>query len=230
MALTLSQEAHSLWLGLELLGTVAFAFSAAAAAQRRSSDLFGVAAFGAAVGVAGGTLRDLLLGGPPLWVQMPSQVVVASLTSLAGALLTRAELLRRWQTFRWADAVGLSTLSVAGADLCLSKGGDPLVAVSLGITTAATGSVLRDALLQRKLLLLREEFYVTAVLLGASLHVFFSHTPVGGARTFWLSVLTVLALRAIGMRGGWPFPLRPRGSRSPPSSAESLRESPRNPP
>jgi uncharacterized membrane protein YeiH len=229
MALTLAQEAHTLWLGLELLGTMAFALSAAVAAQRRGNDVFGVAALGAGVGVAGSTLRDVLLHHPPLWVRMPSLVAVAALTALASALLTRAELLGRWQLYRWADAVGLAALSVGAADLRLSEGGDALGAVALGLASGLAPGVLRDALLHRKLLVLREEFYVTAGLLGTSLHVFFSHTPVGGARTFWLSVLTVIALRAVGMRGGWSFPLPRRGARGS-SGTEPVSEGPRNPP
>lgn len=203
MASTLTQRADLAWLALEFVGAVAFAISAGLAAQRRGRDVFGVAWLGLVVGVGGGTLRDVLLGTPAHWLGTPLEAVLAALAGLGAALLVRAELVSRWASFRWADGVGLATLCIASADAALARGMGPFVAVALGILCGCGGGVLRDALLRRRLLLLTEEFYVTAALLGAALHVFFVHTPLGGPRTFWLSLAVVLALRSVGMRGGW---------------------------
>jgi uncharacterized membrane protein YeiH len=217
MDLTLTQGAPVLLHLLQFSGTMALGLSTALAAQRRGRDVFGVAALALIAALGGGTLRDLLLastlrdgaarGGAPrdglpvFWMDEPSYLGAVAALALAGSLLVRARLLQRWTAFRWADAVGLAALGVAGTDLGLAHGAGPLNAVALGGLSSVGSSLLRDALLQRTPLLVRAEFHATAVLLGAALHVLFVHTPFGGAATFWISVGVILALRAFGMRG-----------------------------
>src|SRR6201996_8165409 len=66
------------YLGLQLVGTVAFAVSGAAVAIRAGMDWLGVAVLAVVTAVGGGTLRDLLLGRLPVtWVQDPLSVWVA---------------------------------------------------------------------------------------------------------------------------------------------------------
>lgn len=207
MVLTLTEGAPTLLHLLQLLGTMAFGFSTALAAQRRGRDVFGVTTVALIAALGGGTLRDLLLArlledGPPVfWMEDPLYLAGVTVTALAGSLLVRAHVLSRWWAFRWADAVGLAALGVAGTDVSLAHGTDPLTAVALGGLTSIGSGLLRDTLLQRTPLLVREEFLATAVLLGAALHVLFTYTPLGASRTFWISAGAILALRAMGMRG-----------------------------
>ena len=50
---------------LDILGTFAFGLSGAMVAIRRRLDLFGILVLSAATGVAGGIIRDLLIGDVP---------------------------------------------------------------------------------------------------------------------------------------------------------------------
>ena len=72
------------YLGLQLVGTVAFAVSGAAVAVRADLDWLGVVVLAAVTAIGGGTLRDLLLGRLPVtWVQDPLSVWVALLLGTA---------------------------------------------------------------------------------------------------------------------------------------------------
>src|SRR5204862_118541 len=60
---------HTLFIVVDLLGTVAFAVSGAAAAKERRLDLFGVYAVAYMTACGGGIVRDLCLGAlPPIGI------------------------------------------------------------------------------------------------------------------------------------------------------------------
>src|ERR1700760_304021 len=75
------------YLGLQLVGTVAFAVSGAAVAVRAGMDWLGVAVLAVVTAVGGGTPRDLLLGRLPVgWIQDPWPVWVGLRPAPAGRL------------------------------------------------------------------------------------------------------------------------------------------------
>ena len=65
-----------LLVGLDFAGVAVFAATGALAAARNKHDLVTFAFFGAATGIGGGTLRDLLIGAPVFWVHDPGYVAV----------------------------------------------------------------------------------------------------------------------------------------------------------
>lgn len=62
--------------------------------------------------------------------------------------------------------------SVTGAEVALSLGGGPTIAIAMGVATATFGDVIRDILGSEIPIILRREIYVTAALLGAAVFVF----------------------------------------------------------
>ncbi|GGL50533.1 trimeric intracellular cation channel family protein [Wenxinia marina] len=63
---------------LDLLGTFVFAFSGALVAVRRGLDIFGIAVLAVASGLAGGMIRDMLLGAtPPTALEDPRYLLTA---------------------------------------------------------------------------------------------------------------------------------------------------------
>src|SRR6201996_4637641 len=71
------------YLGLQLVGTVAFAVSGGAVAARAGMDWLGIAVLAVVTAVGGGTLRDLLLGRHPVgWIPDPWPIWVALATSI----------------------------------------------------------------------------------------------------------------------------------------------------
>ncbi len=156
---------------LDLLGVAVFAASGALKASQKQLDLFGFILVATVTGIGGGTLRDLLLGIPPVfWV---AQVEYLGICAASGVVVFfvahRLRSRQRWLV--WADAIGLATFSVVGTQVALSVGTPVAVAVVMGVMTATFGGVIRDVLCGEVPLILRREIYATAAALGALVYV-----------------------------------------------------------
>jgi uncharacterized membrane protein YeiH len=113
----------------------------------------------------------------------------------------------------WLDAVGLALFAVLGAEKALGHG--PVVAATMGVVTAVMGGMIRDILGGESPVILRQEIYATAALLGAvayllALLVMPRDAAVG------LGVTAGFILRGLALRNGWSLPVyRPRAARRP---------------
>ena len=101
-----------LW--LNLAGTFVFGLSGGLAAVHARLDFFGVLVLAAVVGLAGGVMRDLLIGVPPAtfrdWEYLAVVAAAGLVSFFAHSTLERID--RGVQVF---DAIGLSVFCVTGA-------------------------------------------------------------------------------------------------------------------
>ncbi len=157
----------TLILVLNLAGTFVFGLSGGLAAVRARLDLFGVVVLAAVVGLAGGVLRDLLIGTPPAtfrdWRYLAVTAAAGLVCFVAGRALERLE--RSVMVF---DALGLGLFAVTGATKALEFGLGPVQAVVLGAITGVGGGMLRDVLLREVPTVLREGLYAVPALMGAA--------------------------------------------------------------
>lgn len=181
---------------LDLLGVAVFATSGALKASQKQMDVFGFVLVAAVTGIGGGTLRDLLLGIQPVfWVARVEYLAIsAALAVIVFFVAHRLRSRQRWLV--WADAIGLATFCVVGAQVALSVGTPVAVAVLMGVMTATFGGVIRDVLCNEVPLILRREIYATAAALGALVYV----TVFGITGSEPLSVALAFAV-ALGARG-----------------------------
>ena len=93
---------------LDWLGLVVFATTGALAASRKQMDIVGFALLATAVGIGGGTLRDMMLGALPVfWVARPAYLLVC--LAVACVLFFTAHIPQsRMRWLLWLDAVGLA--------------------------------------------------------------------------------------------------------------------------
>ena len=153
-------------MALDIIATVIFAITGALAASRKGMDILGFLWLGAAAGVGGGTIRDLILDQPVFWLVSPAPLV-ASLIAAAAMHFLAPAIQSRITMIVWFDAFGMAFAAVAGATKCLDLGTIGLVAVVLGVFSASAGGIIRDILAQEPSIVLRREIYVTAAALGA---------------------------------------------------------------
>jgi uncharacterized membrane protein YeiH len=183
---------------LDLLGTVAFAMTGLLAANRKQLDLFGAIVIAMVTAVGGGTLRDLILDQPVFWVGENLYIYVVVVTTL----LMFAYVRWRPMPMRWLmylDALGLATFSVIGAQKAMALGlSDPIV-IMAGIMSGVVGGMIRDVLMGEVPLILRKEIYATASFLGLSLLLLLIDFGLPQDWALVVSVLTILALRVIGL-------------------------------
>ncbi|MCW2973816.1 MAG: hypothetical protein JWN72_2089 [Thermoleophilia bacterium] len=184
---------------LNLVGTFAFALSGAMAGVRARLDVFGVLVLAGSVGLAGGIVRDLLIGRPPATFRDERYLFVAVaagvLACLAHPLLGRLE--RHVDVF---DAAGLAVFCVTGTATAIHFEVDGPAAVLLGAITAIGGGVLRDLFVGEPPTVLRDELYAIPALVGATIVAApYVH---GNHQLLWpiLGAATCFTLRLLGIR------------------------------
>lgn len=145
-----------------------FATTGGLVASRKEMDIIGFLWLGVITGIGGGTLRDLLLGLPVFWVVDPTPVALCLVA--AGLVHFTAHLISsRYRLLLYLDAFGMALVTIAGTAKGLDAGAGPLVALVMGVITAAFGGILRDLLGQEPSILLRRDIYVSASAAGAAL-------------------------------------------------------------
>lgn len=100
----------------------------------------GLAAFG------GGTLRDVLLDRRPFfWVEHATWLWAQLALCVVAMLFMRARHFAPTErAMQWPDAVGLGLFTAGGTQVAMQAGMPAIVAVLMGVVTAAFGGVLRD--------------------------------------------------------------------------------------
>lgn len=203
---------------LDWLGIVVFTITGALAASRNETDAVGFVLLGTVTGIGGGTLRDLLLDVHPiLWIDHPAYLAVCVVVSLM-VFLTAHLIDSRYRLILWLDAVGLALFGTVGAERALDAGAAPIVAVTMGVITAAFGGIIRDVLGEKRSVIFSRELYVTAAMAAAATYVLLVEAGAVREASIAAGVVAGFGLRAGALAWGWSLPrYRPRPARSAPS-------------
>lgn len=202
---------HALLLGLDLLGTFAFALNGALTAiQRAKLDVVGVLTLGIVTAIGGGILRDLVIGATPPpgfadWRYLAVAAGGAMAVFLFGPKLARLAL-----PINVVDAAGLGLFAVTGASKALAHGLGIVPSALLGVTTAVGGGTIRDVMIRRVPVILRGELYAIPALAAAVITVGCWEAGVFGVVSAVVAALVCVALRMASVLRGWHAP-RPRG-------------------
>jgi uncharacterized membrane protein YeiH len=198
----------TLILDLHLAGTFVFGLSGGLAAVRARLDLFGIVVLAAVVGLAGGIIRDLLIGTPPAtfrdWKYLAAAGAAGLVCFFAGPVLERIQ-----RSVLFFDALGLGLFCVTGATKALDFGVGPAQAILLGAITGIGGGMLRDVLLREIPTVLRHDLYAIPALLGAAVLVIAQKN--GGASPVFpvLGAALCVGVRLAGLRYGVNVPIAP---------------------
>ncbi|MBM3529313.1 MAG: trimeric intracellular cation channel family protein [Alphaproteobacteria bacterium] len=202
-------------LALDLFGTAVFAVTGALVASRKRMDIVGFMLLGAATGVGGGSVRDMMLGLMPVfWVKEPLYLAIC--VGVAAATFFVAHVPEsRYRALLWLDAAGLAFFCVVGADKALAAGVGAFIAIAMGVVTATIGGAIRDVLGGESPLILRKEIYVTAALAGACTYVALAALSAPQAVSAVAGFAGCFVIRALALRHGWSLPVyRAREGRS----------------
>ena len=175
-----------LFICLEFIGTVSFAVSGAMAALEKRVDLFGVIFLGITTALAGGILRDVIIGRvPPSAFADSRYMIVAGVTSAVvflAALLAKDYYKNNVDTVNAVnnvfDAAGLGVFTITGAKVAIYTGHpeNGFFVIFLGMVTGIGGGVLRDLMIGEIPLVLRKRIYAVASILGGIVYYqMFSH-------------------------------------------------------
>ena len=155
---------------LNLAGTFVFGISGGMAAVRHRLDIFGAIVLAAVVGLAGGIIRDVLIGIPPAtfrdWRYLAAAGAAGLVTVIAYPLIGRFQ-----RPVDALDAAGLSLFSVTGAAAALAHGLGVPESIILGAITGIGGGMVRDLLVREVPGVLRSGLYAIPALIGAAIVV-----------------------------------------------------------
>ncbi len=185
---------------LEYLGTLVFAISGALTAANKKFDLMGIGIVAFVTALGGGTVRDILIGIEPVsWLSNRWYLLIISLgAAIAFVFQKKLQPLRK--AFFVFDATGLAVFSIAGLEIGLQQGIDPMYAVFLGMISGTMGGVIRDVLCQETPLIFREEIYASAALLGAISYLGLSYTSLPTNISTIITIGLVLAIRVVAVK------------------------------
>ena len=160
----------TLLLVLNLVGTFVFGVSGGMAGVRKQLDLFGAIVLAVVVGIAGGTIRDVLIGIPPQtfrdWRYLAVAAGAGLLTAVAHPAINRLQ-----RPIDALDAAGLALFCVTGAATALTHRLGVVDSVILGAITGIGGGMLRDVLVGEIPTVLRGGLYAIPALVGAGIVV-----------------------------------------------------------
>lgn len=196
----------TLLLVLNLVGTFVFGLSGGMAGVRARLDVFGAIVLAIVVGIAGGTIRDLLIGIPPQtfrdWRYLAVAAGAGLLTSLAHPAINRLQ-----RPIDALDAAGLALFCVTGAATALAHRLGVVDCIILGAITGIGGGMLRDILVRQIPTVLQGGLYAIPALAGSGIVVVAYHAgdhtltfPIVGAAICFL-------LRMAGLRYGLGLPM-----------------------
>ena len=192
---------------LDLFGTMAFAVTGAFKAIEHKADIVGIIILATITGVAGGTIRDVILGRDlPNSLIDPSYVIITVVSAIVIFLL-HSKMKKHWNVFLKFDAIGLGVFTVIGATFAYNMFGmNFLVIVLSGMLTAIGGGILRDVFVSQTPIVFVKELYASASFLGASvfyLVILLTNDVYAGTIS---GLLLATGLRMVAMKYNWNLP------------------------
>ncbi|WP_054842490.1 trimeric intracellular cation channel family protein [Vulcanisaeta distributa] len=183
------------------IGIVAFAASGAFKAYEKNLDILGGIVLGSSVALAGGIIRDVLIGVfPPtniVYLPYPVTAIVASLA----AYVFYPCISRYRNALMYADAIGLGTFSAVGAEVAAEHGLNVLGVVLMAAVTAAGGGVVRDVLAGEIPTIFRRDIYATVAVLGGAIYLVFRSMLGSETAVLATAIIIVITRFIIIMRG-----------------------------
>ncbi|MFO7641147.1 MAG: trimeric intracellular cation channel family protein [Candidatus Competibacteraceae bacterium] len=194
---------------LDFVGVFAFGVTGGLLAVRRGFDLFGILVLAMVTALAGGITRDVLIADlPPASFQTSAYLMVA-LAAGATCFVTHRLLQRLRHPIMVFDALGLGVFATLGCEKALRFGLDPLVAILIGVLSAAGGGIIRDLLVAEAPRILKEEIYAAAALLAAVIVVIGDALAWPSVAVATSAIMAGFALRVLSVAFHWRLPRAP---------------------
>ena len=207
MAPGLALPAEALLSVLDYASVAIFALTGALVASRAQLDIVGFIFIACLTAVGGGTLRDVILDRPPLWISDPVLLLLATLAAVV-VFFGAHRLESRYRALEWLDACALAVAVPAGVGVALAEGlGWPVVLV-MGMVTGCMGGLMRDVVCNEVPLVLKQgELYVTCAFCGAGAAVLLGLVGAEGWQALLACAMVTLVLRAGSLGFGWRLPV-----------------------
>lgn len=192
---------------LDLFGTMAFAVTGAFKAIEHKSDIVGIVILATITGVAGGTIRDIVLGRfPPNSLLDPAYVGITVATGIVIFFLY-SHLKKHWNVFLKFDAIGLGVFTIIGATFAFNIFGlNYLAMVLAGMLTAIGGGILRDVFVNQVPIVFIKELYASASFVGVTIFYLLLVIQVDLYVASIAGIIITTGMRLVAMKYNWNLP------------------------
>ena len=191
----------------DLLGIAVFAISGTLAAWRKQMDGFGVIVLATVTAIGGGTLRDLILDSPVIWLSNNSYFLAIFVAAGLTILAVRNRLLIPNNTLQIADAIGLAFFVIMGTQKALDHGTSTMVAILLGTMSGVCGGMIRDVLCREVPMVFRGELYAVTCIFGGVVYTGLLALGVAQLPAMLSGMLALLLLRLAAMKWQLTIPV-----------------------
>ena len=205
------------FLVLEILGTISFAVSGAMAAIEKRVDLFGVIFLGITTSLAGGIVRDVVIGRvPPAAFSDYKYMAIAIGSSLVVFVLARIyqdlyksniQLIDTINNI--FDAAGLGAFTITGANVAMNMGyrENGFFVVFLAMVTGIGGGILRDLMIGEIPFVLRKRIYAVASIIGGIIYyILYTKVKIDIMTAAFMGIAVVFGLRMMATIFKWNLP------------------------
>ena len=201
---------------LEVAGTISFAISGAMAALEKRVDLFGVIFLGATTALAGGIIRDVLIGKtPPSAFSNYRYMAIAAVTAAIVFLIAwlskehyehNVDVVSAVNNI--FDAAGLGAFTITGAKVAMGMGymDNGFFVVFLAMVTGIGGGVLRDLMIGEIPFVLRKRIYAVASILGGIVYYQLVRYRADDMAAAFIGIGIVFGLRMLATIFKWNLP------------------------
>ncbi len=191
---------------LEMLGTIAFAFSGALAGFNKRMDIFGIFVVAFVTAMGGGMLRDMLIGNTPVvWMRDLTYLVVVTFGTIVALVFRKKLIYLRLSLFLF-DAIGLGIFTIIGIEKGIAAGLHPVICITLGTMTACFGGVVRDILCNDIPVIFRKEIYATICIVGGIIFFILKQTDLSDSMIYLSTSLLIILLRLVVVKYKWSLP------------------------
>jgi len=191
---------------LDIFGTLAFAVSGAFRAVKYELNLLGVLTLATVTGIAGGIIRDTVLGSTPPVALLNHWYILTCIVGGVVVFFAAPKIATQWDYVMIADAVGLSVFTAIGADKAESCDAIPLTVMLMAMITSCGGGLVRDLLVTEIPSILKKDYYASAALCGGALFVILGCLGASNGVCIACTIGATFTLRVLAMRYGLSLP------------------------
>lgn len=201
---------------LEIIGTIAFAFSGCIVANSKKMDIFGVWVLGTVTAVGGGCVRDLLLGvTPPNMFRNSVYVAIATATVFFWLVMAawKGAVSKRMfanisKIMDISDSLGLGIFAVVGSQTAVIYGYEEnwFLVIFVGVMTGVGGGLLRDVMADTTPVIFRKRIYAIAAMIGSIVYVLLRQR-VSETGAMLVGTVAVFVIRTLASALRWNLPV-----------------------
>ncbi|HZM11233.1 MAG TPA: trimeric intracellular cation channel family protein [Candidatus Limnocylindrales bacterium] len=192
---------------VDLAGTFLLAVEGATAAITGHLDLLGIMVLSFATALAGGVIRDLLIGAVPPEAFRDWRYSVVAFAAAGFVFMLHHSVQQVPGTLLMVlDAAGLGLFAVAGTEKSLAYGIHPFIAILMGTITGVGGGMVRDILLAQVPGVLRTEVYATAAFAGSAVLILCRKLKLLPTVSAVAGGIVCFALRVVSVLQHWNLP------------------------